>query len=164
MKEWEVQGGDVIYPKSWSQYMRDQGFESCLPRAPKLNLPFVNIVPQPSEPSVSNLSCSMSWTPTWVTLQCQCSTRCLSKDWSCLHHPHKCIQPKHQRSAALWLQVRSFLPFCTKSSCQRGFANDVHIHLLTLVIFNQDIFSCYPALTLCLRSPVWYPDNSHFLC
>ena len=71
MKEWEVQGGDVIYPKSWSQYMRDQGFESCLPRAPKLNLPFVNIVPQPSEPSVSNQSCLMSWTPTWVTLQCQ---------------------------------------------------------------------------------------------
>ena len=50
----QVQGGDVIYPKSWSQYMRDQGFESCLPRAPKLNLPFVNIGPQPSEPSVSN--------------------------------------------------------------------------------------------------------------
>lgn len=31
--------------------MRDLGFESCLPGAPKLNLHFVNTVPQPSKPS-----------------------------------------------------------------------------------------------------------------
>lgn len=81
---------------------------------------------------------SMNWILTWLLSPQRLG---LLRSLAQTHPARKC-----QRNHALQL-----CPFPSLTPRERGFANDVHVHLLTPLILNQDIVFCQPALTLRLR-------------